>query len=1263
MAIHGLTRRTTRRPLVLLLALGAGIALGLVATTGSASAAESCTLAGVKKWDGGAGTTAWSDAANWAGDSLPTTTQHVCIPATAAGTEVVVASSVSVKSIDADKPFKITNGIVTLSDAAQPSSFTTLTTTSPSAELVGASNRTISKALNLANGAIGGPGTTTLGALSVSKWTGDAYTWLEGPLVNNGTIRWSGPGSVNFNAATAILTNNKTLALTGDGTLDYWSAGRIINTAAGTISKTAGTSSLIDVALENDGVVTATAGRIALARGTGTSPSMSSSGDYSAAAGGPVVAFVGGDHYMANAGTAKPEAVGPGTVEVSGTAVIYGDFIVRDDAHVNWLGGYLAGPGTKTIAAGGEMVADGDAYKWLQGPLVNGGTFRLLDGSLNFDEPSALFTNKKSFVIDGEGVADFWDGGRLLNTPKGVINKIGGPTTGFDVAVENDGLVKSTQGRLELYRGTGPDTTMTSTGDYTATSTGNAVVAFMAGDHRMAAASDTVFAEIVGPGPVELAGTAAVYGDLSVRSGAQLRWLGGYLSTPGTKTIAAGGKVVTDSASYKWLQGPMVNNGTFDLGGSSTLNFDEPSALFTNNAAFNITTGAGTDFWDGGRFLNTATGTVTKTGGTTSAWDVALENDGVVRSASGRLELYRGTGPSVSQVSTGDYTANADGPVLALLGGDHRMGVAGAARAEATGPGIVELGGTAAVYGDFAVADGAVLHWNGGYLTEPGIKTIDENGLVIADSTSYKWVQGSLVNNGTFRIVNTGTVNFDFADIVFTNNADLELAADGSIDLWDGGRLVNTETGTIVKTDGVNSYIDVPVENHGVVQSDIGLLRLTRGSQLASSGWYRGRQTTGRVKFEGGEFFAEPTVRIGGDGVVELGGNATLSGGLRVRPGATLEMSGGEIVTPTADSEAVINAGAVLRTTGTSYKTFSGRVRNEGTALFTGSGGGLLRFMDGGMFTNNGLAEFTSTEGLDYWSGDDPVHFVNSPLGVVRKTGAGTVVVDVNFDNKGTVEVGANGTLWFTHRLANLAGGFRRGTWDITGTLYLENTTISSNQVDLILRGAAAKVETWSGSAISGMTTNAGRLTLADGATFTISTFTNDGDLVVDNAGTLNVTGAFTQRRNRTLVKSGGTLAAGGGVTLSGGSITGDGQVNGAITNSGVAGPGALTPRGLLKGSSTYTQQAAGVFDAVLNKTSPNRLTTIGAVAWDGTLRLRAAPGYTPAVNDSFVVLKGSTIGGTCPTGAAVDNELDGVTFTISCTSGELKATVSAVTP
>ena len=124
---------------------------------------------------------------------------------------------------------------------------------------------------------------------------------------------------------------------------------------------------------------------------------------------------------------------------------------------------------------------------------------------------------------------------------------------------------------------------------------------------RMAAPSATVFAEIVGPGPVELAGTAAIYGDLSVRSGGQLRWLAGYLSTPGTKTVAAGGKVVVDSSSYKWLQGAMVNNGTFDLGGTSTINFDEASALFTNNAAFNITSGAGVDFWDGGRFLNTAT--------------------------------------------------------------------------------------------------------------------------------------------------------------------------------------------------------------------------------------------------------------------------------------------------------------------------------------------------------------------------------------------------------------------------------------------------------------------------------------------------------------------------------------------------------------------------------------------------------------------------------------------------------------------------------
>ena len=68
------------------------VVVALVLSAAPSTAATACD-APDRTWDRGGLTDAWNTAANWSPDGVPLATDHVCIPAAAPGSEVVLSGA------------------------------------------------------------------------------------------------------------------------------------------------------------------------------------------------------------------------------------------------------------------------------------------------------------------------------------------------------------------------------------------------------------------------------------------------------------------------------------------------------------------------------------------------------------------------------------------------------------------------------------------------------------------------------------------------------------------------------------------------------------------------------------------------------------------------------------------------------------------------------------------------------------------------------------------------------------------------------------------------------------------------------------------------------------------------------------------------------------------------------------------------------------------------------------------------------------------
>ncbi len=150
--------------------------------------------------------------------------------------------------------------------------------------------------------------------------------------------------------------------------------------------------------------------------------------------------------------------------------------------------------------------------------------------------------------------------------------------------------------------------------------------------------------------------------------------------------------------------------------------------------------------------------------------------------------------------------------------------------------------------------------------------------------------------------------------------------------------------------------------------------------------------------------------------------------------------------------------------------------------------------------------------------------------GTIRKlggNGASTFNIgDGTFINTGTVEADSGTLSLQISKIAPISGSsLIGGTWVVRGGAKISlPTSVTTNAANITLDGAGSII-----NGISGLSSNAGNLSIIGGATFTTaSNFTNTGTLTLGPGSTLTVPSNLTQSATGTVVEQiGGTAASG----------------------------------------------------------------------------------------------------------------------------------------
>jgi hypothetical protein len=962
---------------------------------GRADAAP-CDVATIT-WDGGAGTTAWGTAANWTGDRVPGSTDHVCIPSAAPVASVAFSTGiVSVQSLDARKPFTISGGQLTLLGTAQTSQFTSGFTMS-AGTLDGASARTFAGALSWTGGTLGGTGAMTVGAGTTLVASGTATKTLGGPLSLAGTLTVSGTGSVQFSSGSAVLTNTGVVDLQSDATIDCcFGTGTpsVVNTATGTIQKSGGgATSLVKVPIDNDGTITASLGTISVTGGTPVGAL--AVGKYAAAAGATLTFNTGTFNLDTGA-----KVSGAGTVSVDG-GIWGGPFTIDAASTLRWTAGTLRG-GTAadaTVPVGATLRVEGAGSKLLERKLKNQGTVLVL-GNFGFSS-DATFTNAAVMNLTAPVSIDccFGTGIRqFLNLGAGKVTS-NGPTAAaiasIAVPIDNDGTISAASAELDLTGGT--PASAAGTGTYTTAGTG--AMKLLTGTTTVGTGS-----KVTGKG-VTLA-SGALAGPIVVAQKSTLTFAGGTLrgpAAPDTITIKTGGTLLVTGVNSKMFEGNIRNEGTLQVDGY--VGFSSNAAV-TNAATFNVANASTVDccFGSGNRqIFNLATGKIVKLGAAGSAAVIStpIDNDGVVRSDVGSLTLTGGSGTGLA--SGGSYVSKNASTSVVFGSGTHAFDTTGTV----AGPGPVLVDG-ATITGPFTVVAGGDLVFKSGHIvgtTSTGTAAIETGGLLDVTTPTSKDIAGIVRNDGTLRV--NGYLGITTGNVL-TNNGSVELVDATNVDCCFGSgtrQWVNTATGTVKKTGIASSTatLRVPLDNDGVVRAEAGTLELTNGSGAgrASAGEYTALAGGPTVALTGGVHTFDVGGKITGPGVVTLDASATVAGPATVKSGATLVMPGGHITGPTTAATMLVEAGGLLDVKEPDFKDLGGNVRVEGTMRVTG----YLAFTTSGIVTNAGRFELADQVNVDCCFGSGTRQFLNLSTGLVVKTGTPSSVgtLSVPLDNDGLV--------------------------------------------------------------------------------------------------------------------------------------------------------------------------------------------------------------------------------------------------------------------
>ena len=731
-----------------------------------------------------------------------------------------------------------------------------------------------------------------------------------------------------------------------------------------------------------------------------------------------------------------------------------------------------------------------------------------------------------------------------------------------------------------------PSTSVTPSGGSITAIAGHAELVLDGAQARVAVSTSTA-------GNTGLTGLASNAGTLAIQQGSKISTGGGFTNNGLVEVdndIFGTGDAGGSSLAVKGL---LTNRGDLDIGNSGLTTAATVTAAALANTAIGTVNLTGSDtvqasltvggaapatltgfyFLDGDALLQFGSGHVTSVAANSelsldgARARVALAADPASNSALTLLAANNGTldleDHAAVAIATGLVNRN-ELEVDTLGGGGSRLTIAGVltnAGDLAIGGGSLVLGGAPALVSAAGLADSGTIALTGG----PGRATLDILGAALPTVTGSISLTGNALlefgSGSVATIADGGFLELDGTRARVALNSDPTTSGALAKLASNAGRFILADGATVATTVGFNNTgtLDLDAFELGALDSGGSSLSiggvLTNNSSLgignsrilaATTVTAAGLVNTGSVDLTGGAA-TQATFNVTGAAPATLTGSYDLSGD------ALLEFKSGGV--------AAIGAGSSLFLGGASSRVALAAAPGSNSAL-TGLAGnaGTLALQSGAVlatkvvFNNAGTVEIDN--GFDNGGSSLALGgtLTNSSALDIGNVGLSktTTVTAPGLVNTGTVELAGGSATPATLHVTGPAPATLTGSYSLSGDAILEYNSggiaAIGTGAGLTLNGALSRVALLAtpaiDSALLGLASNAGSLTLENGAALPITTnFVNNGAVEIDSSGgggsRLAVGGALTNTSSLTIGNTAMTKAA----TVTAGSLDNSGSL------------------------------------------------------------------------------------------------------------------------
>ncbi|MBK7685927.1 MAG: hypothetical protein IPJ25_07865 [Rhodocyclaceae bacterium] len=393
-----------------------------------------------KAWDGGAGDFLWQSAANWVGDTLPTSSDDVFIDTGAAGGPALITITSSSGAQTARRVLSYENltlsgGSLALGSAASDNSTINGTFILAGGTLGGAGTLTVGNTFNWSGGTISGTGTTQIaqGAnlnISTGVTINGSYT-----LANAGTINWTGTGNINLQNGAVINNSGLFLVRNDQAFVSAGGGASIVN--SGIMEKGVGSGNTdFNIPLtSNGGTFTANTGLIRY----------NSSNTFNTG-----TTFNGATANQIISGATFGGVIGTSNLELAG-GNYSGSFTLPAANTINWTGGSFTGANTLSIANGAVLNVLGAAQVTVNGgyTLANAGTINWSSSNNINVQNGGLISNTGLFSAQSNQALVSAGGGASFVNSGSFVKSVGAGNTDFNIpVVSNAGTFTAGSGTL-----------------------------------------------------------------------------------------------------------------------------------------------------------------------------------------------------------------------------------------------------------------------------------------------------------------------------------------------------------------------------------------------------------------------------------------------------------------------------------------------------------------------------------------------------------------------------------------------------------------------------------------------------------------------------------------------------------------------------------------------------------------------------------------------------------------------------------------------